>query len=81
MIALPRTWFPAGGLKSKRNGTWLRNRSLMAAESDSSPVPPICISDLEDHARKTLEKGVWAYYYHGAADELTRVDNIDAFNR
>jgi len=53
----------------------------MATESDSAPTPPICISDLEDHARKTLDKGTWAYYYHGAADELTRVDNIDAFNR
>jgi len=53
----------------------------MAAVPDSAPVIPICIMDLEEHARRTLNKMTWEYYFCGAADEITRLDNIEAFNR
>jgi hypothetical protein len=52
-----------------------------AVESDSAPVVPICLADLENLAKKKLDKMTWEYYYHGAADELTRLDNLEAFNR
>jgi (S)-2-hydroxy-acid oxidase len=51
------------------------------AESDSAPAAPICIADLEQHAKKVLNKMTWEYYFHGAADEITRLDNLEAFNR
>ena len=52
-----------------------------SAESDSASVAPICLADLESLAKKKLNKMTWEYYYHGAADELTRQDNLDGFNR
>jgi hypothetical protein len=50
-------------------------------ETDSTPMVPICIADLEEHAKKVLNKMTFEYYFHGAADEITRIDNFDAFNR
>jgi len=52
-----------------------------AIESDSASIAPICVADLEQLAKKKLDKMTWEYYYHGAADELTRLDNQEAFNR
>jgi hypothetical protein len=51
------------------------------AETDSTRMVPICIADLEEHAKKVLNKMTFEYYFHGAADEITRVDNLEAFNR
>ena len=53
----------------------------MSAESDSAPSAPICLSELESLAKKSLDKMTYEYYYHGAADELSRLDNVEAFNR
>jgi hypothetical protein len=53
----------------------------MSAESDSAPSAPICLSELESLAKKSLDKMTYEYYYHGASDELSRLDNVEAFNR
>jgi len=53
----------------------------MAAVSDSASTVPICIADLEKHAKTVLDKMTYEYYFHGAADELSRLDNIEGFNR
>lgn len=53
----------------------------LSAESDSAPSAPICLAELESLAKKSLDKMTYEYYYHGAADELSRLDNIEAFNR
>ena len=50
-------------------------------ESSSVSAVPICIADLEEHAKKVLDKMTWEYYFHGAGDEITRLDNIEGFNR
>src|SRR5271154_919225 len=54
---------------------------IMSTESDSAPNAPICLSDVESLAKKSLDKTTYEYYYHGASDELSRLDNVEAFNR
>jgi isopentenyl diphosphate isomerase/L-lactate dehydrogenase-like FMN-dependent dehydrogenase len=54
---------------------------MAAVESDSSTTVPICIADLETYAKSKLDEGTWNYYYNGAADEITRRENVEAFNR
>jgi isopentenyl diphosphate isomerase/L-lactate dehydrogenase-like FMN-dependent dehydrogenase len=53
----------------------------MASSSNGKEWAPLSIADLENYARQKLNKGIWAYYYHGAGDEITRVDNSQVFNR
>ena len=53
----------------------------VVVDTDSQVARPICIADLEKHCRKTLDEPIWQYYFHGADDELTRVENAVAFNR
>jgi len=42
---------------------------------------PLSIMELEEHAKKTLNRMTWEYDFHGAAEEITRRDNMEAFNR
>jgi (S)-2-hydroxy-acid oxidase len=42
---------------------------------------PVCISDLEEHARKHLPKQVYDYYASGGNDMVTLRDNQAAFDR
>ena len=42
---------------------------------------PLSIMELEEIAKRKLDKMTWEYYYHGAAEEITRLDNVEAFNR
>ena len=55
--------------------------TMAAVESDSATTVPICIADLETYAKSKLDDGTWNYYYNGAADEITRRENVEAFNR
>jgi hypothetical protein len=55
--------------------------TMAAVESDSATIVPICIADLETYAKSKLDEGTWNYYYNGAADEITRRENVEAFNR
>jgi isopentenyl diphosphate isomerase/L-lactate dehydrogenase-like FMN-dependent dehydrogenase len=54
---------------------------MAAVESDLAPTEPICVGDLESYAKSKLDEGTWNYYYNGAADEITRRENVEAFNR
>lgn len=56
------------------------NRYTMAAvESDSAPTVSICVADLETYAKSKLDECIWCYYHNGAADEITRRENVEAF--
>jgi hypothetical protein len=57
------------------------SKGPMAAESDSRSLIPLSIADFEAHAKLTLDRMVWEYYFHGSSDELTRKDNREAFDR
>ena len=60
----------------------MRDHASSATEiEDYKMSVPLSIMELEEHAKKTLNKMTWEYYFHGAAEEITRLDNIEAFNR
>jgi hypothetical protein len=48
---------------------------------DLTMAVPLSIMELEEIAKRKLDKMTWEYYYHGAAEEITRLDNVEAFNR
>ena len=63
-------------------GSIVNNHASSTTEiEDYKMSVPLSIMELEEHAKKTLNKMTWEYYFHGAAEEITRLDNIEAFNR
>ncbi|KAJ8387847.1 hypothetical protein AAFF_G00149960 [Aldrovandia affinis] len=42
---------------------------------------PVCVSDYEREAKRTLPKAVFDYYFSGADEQETLADNVSAFSR
>ena len=41
----------------------------------------LSIAELEEIVKRKLHKMTLEYYYYGAAEEITWLDNIEAFNK
>lgn len=62
--------------KKKERETQMKGR-LSGTMSDK----PVCVSDFEHRAKTILPKAVFDYYFSGADQQESLVDNVAAFKR
>ncbi|ODQ51730.1 hypothetical protein SAICODRAFT_72353 [Saitoella complicata NRRL Y-17804] len=59
------------------------NQDKLCTRMSSSQLKqsPVCIADLEDHAKTKLNQMTYEYYHCGANDQETVKDNLEAYRR